>query len=385
MDKTIMEQSQYTQEEAAAESSSATSAAADQPKRNRPMVLPGQQHQSKKSKRKLTPEEEVTAMMTSKACTIASRSSLEAERWTTASSHEEEDEERRQQNQQILASYLLDHAHGATIDSSQTQLITAFARVLGNSSVTIERTRTRSDAAAAIDCAEKTERDTTESGESIGTLSIYQRLNSGVITAPLDALFEETNTDVRALHASLAWLNTCTAATVVKLLRTFSEETIMKIVDARFIAWKLILDGSTERVCEVLIPKGELEHLKFKAQHEEMFSEAWIRAMIKPMQCYLRTADGEWSVSKHSLHLELNRRKITDVETFSPDEIQEQIISPMESLFCYFAKHGLLARATQKEYYRKRLKGLNFYSSQEQQNGSRSQYRSAEYWYFRKR
>lgn len=81
-----------------------------------------------------------------------------------------------------------------------------------------------------------------------------------------------------SLHASLVWLSTFLPAVAVRYLKTLSEETITKLVVARFTVWKLETAGG--RTATILTPRGELDHLKWKARHLQNFSDDWIKQLI---------------------------------------------------------------------------------------------------------
>lgn len=268
----------------------------------------------------------------------------------------------KEEGEQIIASYLLEKAH-EVISTSQGHLVTTFAKALGNSTVSIQ-----GDA---------------EPNGDIGTSYISVVLSSGDTIRHLDELFEPASTNVRALHASLAWCSTYLAAMVVKYLRMFSPEVITKLANARFIVWKVHIKD-TEKRAILLMPKGELEHLRHKAMNKVAGSDEWIRQLVKPVQCYIQMEDGEWSMNRNTLVLEKNRRRVQEDTGLTPEEVEELIISPMQNLFCYFVKKSVLAKETEKEYYLKRLRGSNTCSITEQGNGLKQQSTSLEYWYFRK-
>jgi hypothetical protein len=184
-------------------------------------------------------------------------------------------------DQQIIADYLLKNAHGV-VQTSQGHLVTTFARALGDYSVNI---------------VEDAEQD-----GSIGISYISVRLKNGDITANLAALFEQTSTNARALHACLAWCSTFLAATAVMSLRIISPEVITKLANARFIVWKVCIGD--EKKATLLMPKGELEHLTHKAYNLTWGSEEWAMQLVKPTQCYLQLEDGQWSMNRHTLILE---------------------------------------------------------------------------------
>lgn len=269
----------------------------------------------------------------------------------------------KKQNEEIIGQCMMKDMHKLCKSSLGSYVIT-FAKVLGDSYV-----YTREDVGPSDD---------------IGTFSIYLPVNSGDITPPLDALFGQVNTNAKALHACLAWLSTLTAVMVVRCLKTISEDWITKAANAPFIIFK-ITDMANNKEATMKIPKGELEHLKWKAYNKEWGSEQWLAQLCKPMACYLQLEDGEWSVNKNTLHLERNRRRVQEDTGLTAEDLREGIISPIVNLSCYFVKNALLTKETEKECYQKRLKGLSSYSNQEQAKGLKLQSQLPEYWYFRKR
>lgn len=269
----------------------------------------------------------------------------------------------QKQNEEIIGQYMMKNMKGLCNSNLGTYVIT-FAKVLGDSYV-----YTREDVGP---------------NDDIGTYSIYLPVNSGDIIPPLGVLFDQVNTNAKALHACLAWLSTLTAVMVVRCLKTISEEWITKAANAPFIIYKIV-DSANNREAIIKVPKGELEHLKWKAYNKEWGSEQWIAQLCKPMACYLQLEDGEWSVNKTTLNLERNRRRVQEDTGLTAEELREGIISPIINLSCYFVKNALLAKETEKGCYQTRLKGLSSYSSQEQAKGLKQQSQLPEYWYFRKR
>lgn len=240
------------------------------------------------------------------------------------------------------------------METFQGNLIKAFADVLGNCSV-----YTR-------EIAERKYDDT-------ASLHVFLDLSNEEVSQYLGALLEPPSANMRPLHASLAWLSTCFAAMAVKCLRTFSPEVISKFLSADSTVWKvLVRDGLKTKTVTFLVPKEEMEHLENKALNYMGDSQEWIRQLCKPMQCYLQTDDGEWSMNRYTKGLEKNSRPVRQgIEKMTRDEVNK-LISSMVELFNSFVGMELYSKETEKQYLHKRLRSLTCCLDQD-----------PEFWYFK--